>query len=144
MVQLSLASMLEKRSIYPSRTVLLIQWTWIVWVIFTLPLCLQSFCISLSIGSVFVYAINQKGALSPISTSLSLYHIIFLVPFFLFSSMWYGNIEYGTWSCRYVVSFLKEHGNEVYTEVRGAYMDTMNKVNPVNLIIYLLNELFQD
>lgn len=30
--------------------------------------------------------------------------------------------------CRYVVSFLKEHGREVYTEVRAAYIDTMNKV----------------
>lgn len=30
--------------------------------------------------------------------------------------------------CRYVVTFLKEHGKEVYIEVRGAYIDTMNKV----------------
>ncbi|KAL6201306.1 hypothetical protein ACLB2K_025020 [Fragaria x ananassa] len=27
----------------------------------------------------------------------------------------------------YVISFLKEHGKEVYIEVRGAYIDTMNK-----------------
>lgn len=31
--------------------------------------------------------------------------------------------------CRYIISFLKEHGKEVYTEVRAAYVDTMNKVN---------------
>lgn len=30
--------------------------------------------------------------------------------------------------CRYVVNFLKEHGKEVYNEVRAAYIDTMNKV----------------
>ncbi|CAI0393999.1 unnamed protein product [Linum tenue] len=29
---------------------------------------------------------------------------------------------------KYVISFLKEHGKEVYTEVRAAYIDTMNKV----------------
>ncbi|CAI0400895.1 unnamed protein product [Linum tenue] len=29
---------------------------------------------------------------------------------------------------KYVISFLKEHGKEVYTEVRTAYIDTMNKV----------------
>ena len=29
---------------------------------------------------------------------------------------------------RYVVSFLKEHGKEIYNEVRAAYIDTMNKV----------------
>lgn len=32
-------------------------------------------------------------------------------------------------ACRYVISFLKEHGKEIYTEVRAAYVDTMNKVN---------------
>ncbi|PIA44169.1 hypothetical protein AQUCO_01700052v1 [Aquilegia coerulea] len=29
---------------------------------------------------------------------------------------------------KYAILFLKEHGKEVYTEVRGAYIDTMNKV----------------
>ncbi|CAL1358514.1 unnamed protein product [Linum trigynum] len=29
---------------------------------------------------------------------------------------------------KYAISFLKEHGKEVYTEVRAAYIDTMNKV----------------
>lgn len=33
---------------------------------------------------------------------------------------------------KYVISFLKEHGKEVYIEVRGAYIDTMNKVNTMN------------
>ncbi|KAF2314489.1 hypothetical protein GH714_026932 [Hevea brasiliensis] len=28
---------------------------------------------------------------------------------------------------KYVISFLMEHGKEIYTEVRGAYIDTMNK-----------------
>lgn len=32
-------------------------------------------------------------------------------------------------TCRYVIAFLKEHGKEVYTEARAAYLDTMNKVN---------------
>ncbi|KAE8022213.1 hypothetical protein FH972_008036 [Carpinus fangiana] len=39
---------------------------------------------------------------------------------------------------KYVVSFLKEHGNEVYTEVRGAYMDTMNKVLSAHFRAYIL------
>ena len=38
---------------------------------------------------------------------------------------------------RYVISFLKEHGKEIYTEVRAAYIDTMNKVNALELIICL-------
>ncbi|KAM7459796.1 hypothetical protein LguiA_036220 [Lonicera macranthoides] len=29
--------------------------------------------------------------------------------------------------CKYVISFLKEHGKEIYVEVRAAYIDTMNK-----------------
>ena len=33
--------------------------------------------------------------------------------------------------CRYVVYFLKEHGKEVFIEVRSAYIDTMNKVNAI-------------
>ncbi|XP_018831105.2 vacuolar protein sorting-associated protein 52 A-like isoform X2 [Juglans regia] len=39
---------------------------------------------------------------------------------------------------KYVVSFLKEHGNEVYTEVRGAYIDTMNKVLSAHFRAYIL------
>lgn len=34
--------------------------------------------------------------------------------------------------CRYVVTFLKEHGKEIYNEVRAAYIDTMNKVTVKN------------
>lgn len=39
-------------------------------------------------------------------------------------------------ACRYAISFLKEHGKEIYTEVRAAYVDTMNKVD---LQLYLCN-----
>lgn len=39
---------------------------------------------------------------------------------------------------KYIVSFLKEHGNEVYTEVRGAYIDTMNKVLSAHFRAYIL------
>ncbi|KAJ8450466.1 hypothetical protein Cgig2_002151 [Carnegiea gigantea] len=38
---------------------------------------------------------------------------------------------------RYVISFLKEHGREVYTEVRAAYMDTMNKVLSAHFRAYI-------
>ncbi|XP_024023489.1 vacuolar protein sorting-associated protein 52 A [Morus notabilis] len=38
---------------------------------------------------------------------------------------------------RYVVTFLKEHGKEVYTEVRGAYIDTMNKVLSAHFRAYI-------
>ncbi|KAB1210996.1 Vacuolar protein sorting-associated protein 52 A [Morella rubra] len=37
----------------------------------------------------------------------------------------------------YVVSFLKEHGNEIYIEVRGAYIDTMNKVLSAHFRAYI-------
>jgi Vps52 / Sac2 family len=40
-----------------------------------------------------------------------------------------------------VISFLKEHGREIYTEVRAAYVDTMNKVN---LQFPLCNTIFND
>lgn len=36
---------------------------------------------------------------------------------------------------RYVISFLKEHGKEVYLEVRAAYIDTMNKVSAFGFIM---------
>lgn len=39
---------------------------------------------------------------------------------------------------KYVVSFLKEHGNEVYIEVRAAYIDTMNKVLSAHFRAYIL------
>ena len=39
--------------------------------------------------------------------------------------------------CRYVVSFLNEHGKEVYIEVRAAYIDTMNKVNAIESTVNL-------
>ncbi|KAF7153126.1 hypothetical protein RHSIM_Rhsim01G0101300 [Rhododendron simsii] len=38
---------------------------------------------------------------------------------------------------RYVISFLKEHGKEVYTEVRAAYVDTMNKVLSAHFRAYI-------
>ncbi|XP_057973226.1 vacuolar protein sorting-associated protein 52 A isoform X2 [Malania oleifera] len=38
---------------------------------------------------------------------------------------------------RYVISFLKEHGKEIYTEVRGAYIDTMNKVLSAHFRAYI-------
>lgn len=38
---------------------------------------------------------------------------------------------------KYVVSFLKEHGREVYTEVRAAYIDTMNKVLSAHFRAYI-------
>lgn len=38
---------------------------------------------------------------------------------------------------KYVISFLKEHGKEVYTEVRGAYIDTMNKVLSAHFRAYI-------
>ncbi|CAL5428055.1 unnamed protein product [Camellia sinensis] len=37
----------------------------------------------------------------------------------------------------YVISFLKEHGKEVYVEVRAAYIDTMNKVLSAHLRAYI-------
>lgn len=38
---------------------------------------------------------------------------------------------------KYVICFLKEHGKEVYTEVRGAYVDTMNKVLSAHFRAYI-------
>ncbi|XP_022885788.1 vacuolar protein sorting-associated protein 52 A-like [Olea europaea var. sylvestris] len=38
---------------------------------------------------------------------------------------------------KYVISFLKEHGKEVYLEVRAAYIDTMNKVLSANFRAYI-------
>nr|GMN68898.1 hypothetical protein TIFTF001_037949 [Ficus carica]GMN68904.1 hypothetical protein TIFTF001_037955 [Ficus carica] len=38
---------------------------------------------------------------------------------------------------KYVVTFLKEHGKEVYIEVRGAYIDTMNKVLSAHFWAYI-------
>ncbi|KAJ9707937.1 hypothetical protein PVL29_000147 [Vitis rotundifolia] len=38
---------------------------------------------------------------------------------------------------KYVVSFLKEHGKEVYIEVRAAYIDTMNKVLSAHFRAYI-------
>ncbi|KAI7983166.1 Vacuolar protein sorting-associated protein 52 A [Camellia lanceoleosa] len=37
----------------------------------------------------------------------------------------------------YAISFLKEHGKEVYVEVRAAYIDTMNKVLSAHLRAYI-------
>ncbi|CAN1326494.1 Vacuolar protein sorting-associated protein 52 A [Linum perenne] len=39
---------------------------------------------------------------------------------------------------KYAISFLKEHGREVYTEVRSAYIDTMNKVLSAHFRAYIL------
>ncbi|CAK7340320.1 unnamed protein product [Dovyalis caffra] len=38
---------------------------------------------------------------------------------------------------KYVISFLKEHGKEVYIEVRAAYIDTMNKVLSAHFRAYI-------
>ncbi|XP_043719958.1 vacuolar protein sorting-associated protein 52 A-like isoform X2 [Telopea speciosissima] len=38
---------------------------------------------------------------------------------------------------KYVILFLKEHGKEVYMEVRGAYIDTMNKVLSAHFRAYI-------
>ncbi|CAA6668604.1 unnamed protein product [Spirodela intermedia] len=39
---------------------------------------------------------------------------------------------------KYVVLFLKEHGKEIYNEVRSAYIDTMNKVLSAHFRAYIL------
>ncbi|XP_043725105.1 vacuolar protein sorting-associated protein 52 A-like isoform X1 [Telopea speciosissima] len=38
---------------------------------------------------------------------------------------------------KYVILFLKERGKEVYTEVQGAYIDTMNKVLSAHFRVYI-------
>ncbi|KAK4859404.1 hypothetical protein QYF36_004850 [Acer negundo] len=38
---------------------------------------------------------------------------------------------------KYIVSFLKEHGKDVYNEVRAAYIDTMNKVLSAHFRAYI-------
>ncbi|KAL2934820.1 Vacuolar protein sorting-associated protein 52 A, partial [Bienertia sinuspersici] len=38
---------------------------------------------------------------------------------------------------KYVILFLKEHGKEVYTEARAAYLDTMNKVLSAHFRAYI-------
>lgn len=38
---------------------------------------------------------------------------------------------------KYIVSFLKEHGKEIFIEVRGAYIDTMNKVLSAHFRAYI-------
>ncbi|CAM8964777.1 unnamed protein product [Rhodiola kirilowii] len=38
---------------------------------------------------------------------------------------------------KYIISFLKEHGREVYLEVRAAYIDTMNKVLSAHFRAYI-------
>eukprot|EP00257_Ricinus_communis_P016667 XP_015574913.1 vacuolar protein sorting-associated protein 52 A isoform X2 [Ricinus communis] len=38
---------------------------------------------------------------------------------------------------KYVISFLKEHGKEIYIEVRTAYIDTMNKVLSAHFRAYI-------
>ncbi|XP_057516593.1 vacuolar protein sorting-associated protein 52 A isoform X1 [Amaranthus tricolor] len=38
---------------------------------------------------------------------------------------------------KYVISFLKEHGKEVYAEARAAYLDTMNKVLSAHFRAYI-------
>ncbi|XWS23391.1 hypothetical protein CRYUN_Cryun28dG0010000 [Craigia yunnanensis] len=38
---------------------------------------------------------------------------------------------------KYVISFLKEHSKEVYSEVRAAYIDTMNKVLSLHFRAYI-------
>ncbi|KAL6997171.1 Vacuolar protein sorting-associated protein 52 [Sarracenia purpurea var. burkii] len=38
---------------------------------------------------------------------------------------------------KYIITFLKEHGKEVYTEVRAAYIETMNKVLSAHFRAYI-------
>ncbi|ONK79781.1 uncharacterized protein A4U43_C01F10010 [Asparagus officinalis] len=38
---------------------------------------------------------------------------------------------------KYVITFLKEHGKEIYAEVRAAYVDTMNKVLSAHFRAYI-------
>ncbi|KAH9626897.1 hypothetical protein KSS87_002297 [Heliosperma pusillum] len=38
---------------------------------------------------------------------------------------------------KYIISFVKEHGKEVYSEVRAAYIDTMNKVLSAHFRAYI-------
>ncbi|KAK8923468.1 hypothetical protein KSP39_PZI019150 [Platanthera zijinensis] len=38
---------------------------------------------------------------------------------------------------KYVILFLKEHGKDIYTEVRTAYIDTMNKVLSAHFRVYI-------
>lgn len=38
---------------------------------------------------------------------------------------------------KYIISFLKEHGKEIYNEVRAAYTDTMNKVLSAHFRAYI-------
>ncbi|KAK8943584.1 hypothetical protein KSP40_PGU009846 [Platanthera guangdongensis] len=38
---------------------------------------------------------------------------------------------------KYVILFLKEHGKDIYTEVRTAYIDTMNKVLSAHFRVYM-------
>lgn len=38
---------------------------------------------------------------------------------------------------KYVISFIKEHGKEIYAEVRAAYIDTMNKVLSAHFRSYI-------
>jgi hypothetical protein len=38
---------------------------------------------------------------------------------------------------RYIISFLKEHGKEVFMDVRAAYIDTMNKVLSAHFRAYI-------
>ncbi|KAL8137226.1 hypothetical protein V2J09_003227 [Rumex salicifolius] len=47
---------------------------------------------------------------------------------------------------KYVILFLKEHGKDIYTEVRVAYIDTMNKVLSAHFRAYIqaLEKLQQD
>ncbi|XP_078433603.1 vps52 / Sac2 family [Wolffia australiana] len=47
---------------------------------------------------------------------------------------------------KYIVVFLKEHGKEIYNEVRSAYIDTLNKVLSAHFRVYIqaLEKLQQD
>lgn len=38
---------------------------------------------------------------------------------------------------KYIICFLKEHGKEIYNEVRAAYIDTMNKVLSAHFRVYI-------
>lgn len=73
----------------------------------------------------------------------SIYHgmlLFVLISLFFFSKEIVAIVIQGKLiciNCRYVVSFLKDHGKEVYIEVRSAYIDTMNKVNAIESTVNL-------
>lgn len=46
------------------------------------------------------------------------------------------NLFYVHWYCRCLIIFLKEHGREIYNEVKATYIDTMSKVNVLETLLH--------